>query len=142
MYSKVNIHVFPCPPGHRLENTSGSMTCKCPKVGGDCFTGYVVCQQDSESLIFVGYCISYSEIEIKGKPSKEVIVSKCPFFSGLEVSEPTISLPMNVSELDDRFCTNQWNRTGSKWLHLFQPVHYNSTAGTANRSSMGISTAT
>ena len=112
VYSKVNIHVFPCPPGHRLENTSGSMTCKCPKVSGDCFTGYVVCQQDSESLIFVGYCISYSEIEIKGTQFKEVIVSKCPFFSGLEVSEPTISLPTNVSELDDRFCTNQWNRTG------------------------------
>ena len=111
MYSKVNIKVSPCPPGYKLNNTSGSMACKCPK-SGECFGGYVLCQQNFNSSIFVGYCISYSEIEIKGNHFKEVIVSKCPFLSGFKVSEATILLPKDVNMLDEIFCTEHWNRTG------------------------------
>ena len=107
VYATINTELLPCPPGYELENST--MTCICQ---GRPFAGYVHCTQHFESSIFVGYCISYSKIEIKGKPSKQVIVASCPFFSGFQVSGPSIPLPMNVNKLDETFCTEQWNRTG------------------------------
>ena len=69
------------------------------------------------TLWFINICrILYlaivHEIEINGNPSKQVIVTKCPFFSGFHVSGQTIPLPMNVNKLDDTFCKNRWNRSG------------------------------
>ena len=107
VYSEVNTEILPCPPGYKLENSS--MTCICQERP---FAGFVLCNQHFNSSIFVGFCITYSEIEIKGNRSKQLIVAKCPFFSGFQVSGPTISLPMNVNELDETFCTDRWNRTG------------------------------
>ena len=104
---KLNSNNQPCPPGYGRKNTSSP--CECPRVS---FAGYVTCQQEKNSSIFIGYCISYSVIEIKGKPSKQVIVAKCPLFSGFQVSGPTIPLPMDVNQLDEAFCTEHWNRTG------------------------------
>ena len=107
VYATINTELLPCPPGYELENST--MTCICP---GRPFAGYVHCKQHFESSIFVGNCISYSEIEIKGKPSKQVIVASCPFFRGFQVSGSTISLPMDVNQLDETFCTENWKRTG------------------------------
>ena len=104
VYSEVNTELLPCPPGYKLENSS--MTCVCQERP---FAGYVLCNQHFGSSKF---CISYTEIEIKGNRSKQLIVAKCSFFSGFQVSGPTIPLPMNVNELDDTFCTIRWNRTG------------------------------
>ena len=106
-FQKLNSNNHPCPPGYERKNTSGP--CKCP---GFSFAGYVVCHPETNSSIFIGYCISYSEIEIKGNSSKQVIVAKCPLFSGFQVSGPTIELPMDVNQLDEDFCTMHWNRTG------------------------------
>ena len=97
----------PCPPGYGRKNTSSP--CECLPHS---FAGYVTCQQEKNSSIFIGYCISYSEIEIKRKPSKQVIVASCPLFSGFQVSGPTIPLPMDVNQLDEAFCTEHWSRTG------------------------------
>ena len=104
---KLNSNNQPCPPGYGRKNTSSP--CECLPHS---FAGYVTCQQEKNSSIFIGYCISYSEIEIKGKPSKQVIVAKCPLFSGFQVSGPTIPLPMDVNQLDEAFCTEHWSRTG------------------------------
>ena len=85
------------------------MTCICQERP---FAGFVLCNQHFNSSIFVGYCITYSEIEIKGNRSMQLIVAKCPFFSGFQVPGATIFLPMNVNELDETFCTDHWNRSG------------------------------
>ena len=106
-FQKLNSNNHPCPTGYEQKNTSDP--CKCQ---GYSFAGYVVCHPDTNSSIFIGYCISYSTIEIKGNSSKQVIVAKCPLFSGFHISGPTIELPMDVNQLDEDFCTLQWNRTG------------------------------
>ena len=106
-FQKLNSNNKPCPPGYGRKNTSSS--CECLPHS---FAGYVTCQQETNSSIFIGYCISYSEIEMKGKSSKQVIVAKCPLFSAYNVFGPTIPLPMDVNQLDEAFCTEHWNRTG------------------------------
>ena len=109
VYSRLEINLLPCPPGY-TQNITESMACKCR--GGQSFAGYVFCPQYTNSSIFVGNCISYSEVKIKGIASKEVILARCPFFAGYQLSGATISLPMNVNELDEAFCRKNWSRTG------------------------------
>ena len=102
VHSEVNTDLSSCPTGQ--ENISGS--CRCPRNNNIVFAGYVNCQQHENSSIFAGYCISYSN------QYKQVIVAKCPFFSGSQLYEPTLSLPRNVNELDEAFCISRWDRTG------------------------------
>ena len=107
VYTTINIELLPCPPGYRLENSSIKCTCQ-----ENPFAGYVSCHQSSNSSIFVGNCISYSEINIGGNSSKQVIVARCPFFAGSQVSNPRTLLPMNINNLDEDFCRKNWCRTG------------------------------
>ena len=109
VYSRLQINLLPCPPGY-TQTTAEPMACECD--GGQSFAGYVFCPQYSNPSIFVGNCISYSEIKVKGNVSKEVILARCPFFAGYQLSGATISLPMNVNELDEAFCRRNWSRTG------------------------------
>ena len=102
VHREVNTELSACPTGQ--ENISG--LCTCSGHNSYAFEGFVVCSQHENSSIYVGYCISYSN------QFKEVIVAKCPFFGGFQVSGPTISLPRNVNELDETFCCKRWNRTG------------------------------
>ena len=103
VYSKVNIDFLPCPPG--LLNQSMSCTCNGPS-----FRGSVICRRDlkndSSTAIFLGYCISYSDVKVNGILSKQVIVSRCPFHAGFQIhlGLPYVPLPNNVSELDKVFC--------------------------------------
>ena len=101
VYSKVNIDFLPCPPG--LLNQSMSCTCNRPTFGG-----YVICKLnhtiDSLTALFIGYCISYSDVNINGILSKQVIVSRCPFYAGFQTNGPFFPLPKNVNELDEKFC--------------------------------------
>ena len=101
VYTTLNIELLPCPPGHRLDN----MRCTCQE---NAFAGYVFCNQTSNSSIFVGYCISYSDINSEGK---QLIVARCPFYAGSRVTNPRIHLPMNINNVDEAFCKN-WSRTG------------------------------
>ena len=103
VYTTLNIELLPCPPAHRLDNST--MKCICQE---NAFAGYVFCSQTSNSSIFVGNCISYSDINSEGK---QVIVARCPFYAGSRVTNPRILLPMNINNLNEAFCKN-WSRTG------------------------------
>ena len=107
VYTTINIELLPCPPGYELDDSSMECTCQ-----GHPFAGYVFCHQSSNSSIFVGNCISYSEIKIRGNSSKQIIVARCPFFAGSQVSNPRLLLPMNINKLDEVFCGKNWSRTG------------------------------
>ena len=85
------------------ENTSGS--CTCLGSNSNAFAEYMVCQQHKNSSPFAGYCISYSN------QSKQVIVAKCPFFSGCKLPGPIVSLLIrNVNEVEEIFYSNRWIR--------------------------------
>ena len=102
VHSEVNTDFSSCPIGQ--ENNSGS--CTCPGNNTYAFAGNVICEHHTKSSIFAGYCISYSN------QSKQVIVAKCPFFSGSELPGVKLNLPRDVNELDEAFCISHWDRTG------------------------------
>ena len=59
-----------------------------------CFVTNTLVHQYLQDTVF-----SYSEIEINGNPSKQVIVTKCPFFSGFHVSGANYSFANECKQL-------------------------------------------
>ena len=104
VHSEIKTDISSSPTGK--ESISGY--CKCPGDSRYAFAENVLCEQHpiANCLIFAGYCISYSN------QSKQVVVAKCPFFSGFKLRKPTVDLPSNVNELNEAFCISLWNRTG------------------------------
>ena len=102
-----------CPPMLTCENNS-RIECKC--MTDDQLHGAVKChQQNWESSLTLGYCITYSNSNI-------VHVGKCPYDLQLPSqnhSHLSLPLPCQLAELNDVICT-PLNRTGTLCAHCIQ----------------------
>ena len=96
IYTNIEVHISPCPPGFVFNLTS--MSCTCPSLSAQ----HVICNEtEHKAYIRLGYCISYSPV---GEGRYETIVSRCPFSVDESKVTPVLPLPLNVSELDKQFC--------------------------------------
>ena len=106
------VNILKCPPGFEV---SDKQACEC-KDGYD-FKKKVHCNNIAFiSLIFAGYCITFSNIILPNKTRTEtLIVARCPYVVGKFASLYN-PVPPLTSELEDAFCSTM-NRTGKLCGH-------------------------
>ena len=92
-----------CPTWYRAAKNNGVTRCVC----GAAFEHVVVCDEDTQqTLILVGYCMSYDDT------INDTTIGKCPFNSHSPDTQVVyITLPNDTSELNNFMCSGL-NRTG------------------------------
>ena len=103
----IGISDYGCPPWHFYNKNDGN--CECYSLEFSVEDGIIKCRDNGITMLQYGQCMTHD------RNTGATVVAKCPYFqpAGHNVSEVGyITLPINVSELNDYMC-GPMNRRGS-----------------------------
>ena len=103
VYTDVQVHLLPCPPGFIVHDTGSSTVCKCQK--DKSYAGNLVCSEDhfNSSLVLAGNWIGYYN-----HSNTILVCGGSPYTYGLSETEKI--LPNKSDQLDLHLC-RRVNRT-------------------------------